>query len=150
MTGGSFFSRGSKVRYSGRVERELAEDVILSVAAVAAAVGGGDQAGPGARGRSQREAYASRRSTSEPIRDFDDEDEDDEADDLSFDHPRPSRHRSIERNARRRDDLSVPSRHRHHDDGSFFDQICNSNEWLRPKEDFLLTFSSPSFSLYSC
>lgn len=106
MTGGSFFSRGSKVRYSGRVERELAEDVVL---------GSVDQP----RGRQQREAYGSRRSTSEPIRDFDDDDEDDEADDLSFDHPRPSRHRSVERSTRRRDDLGVPSRHhRHQEDGN--------------------------------
>ena len=29
VTGGSFFSRGSRVRYSGRVERELSEDLAL-------------------------------------------------------------------------------------------------------------------------
>ena len=107
VTGGSFFSRGSKVRYSGRVERELAEDVVSS----------STEAGSRAS-RSQREAYASRRSTSEPIRDFD-EDEEECDDDLSFDNNR--RHRSIERNAtrQRRDDMSVPGRRHHHDqDGS--------------------------------
>ncbi len=143
VTGGSFFSRGSKVRYSGRVERELAlEEVALLAAAAASSQdhpdGVGGEGHPGADGtssssgatggrRHRSAAYASRRSASEPIRgdDFDDDYEDDceeeETDDFSFD-----RHRSGERNtpngsrrSRNHDDSLPRQRHHPHDqDGS--------------------------------
>ena len=119
VTGGSFFSRGSKVRYCGRVERELSGDFdaaepvaipssaqqqptttsggrasanqrqlmtsstggLSSLAAVAAAAarngGGGVTAVGGGGVRAQREAFASRRSASEPVnRDYADQDDD--------------------------------------------------------------------------
>jgi hypothetical protein len=140
VTGGSFFSRGSKVRYSGRVERELALEEVALLAAAAAASnqehddGGGSELNPadpasmsssGATGRRHRSAaYASRRSASEPIRgdDFEDyEDDEEETDDLSFDRP----HRSTERNtpngsrrSRNHDDPLPRQRHHHDQDGS--------------------------------
>lgn len=106
VTGGSFFSRGSKVRYSGRVERELSieskfqnsansgetgrsgskKEVNATVAAAAAALLGGGRVSGAASAhslnvRSQRVgAFGARRSASEPVRDFAD-DEDDEVDD---------------------------------------------------------------------
>lgn len=118
VTGGSFFSRGSKVRYSGRVERELALEEVALLAAAAAS-----QEDDAVDRRNRSATYASRRSTSEPIRGdgFDYEEDEEETDDLSFD-----RHRSTERNtpngSRRRnhDDDPLPrQRHRQHDqDGS--------------------------------
>ncbi|XP_057377452.1 FERM domain-containing protein 3-like [Daphnia carinata] len=116
VTGGSFFSRGSKVRYSGRVERELAlEEVALLAAAAASQEHPTD---PTDR-RHRSASYASRRSTSEPISGdgFEYGDDEEETDDLSFD-----RHRSTERTtpngSRRRNHNDEPlprQRHRQHD-----------------------------------
>lgn len=116
VTGGSFFSRGSKVRYSGRVERELSEEIKFpstagvggsvpparrrvgevnsTVAAAAAALmtrGVTSASLNAGAGRNQRvEAFAARRSASEPVNhDYDDdegdyEEEEEEEEDLSF------------------------------------------------------------------
>jgi len=115
VTGGSFFSRGSKVRYSGRVERELSEEIKFpsaagvggsvpsarrrvgevnsTVAAAAAALmtrGVTSASLNVGAGRNQRvEAFAARRSASEPVNhDYDDDEgdyeEEEEEEDLSF------------------------------------------------------------------
>ncbi|XP_032795356.2 FERM domain-containing protein 5 isoform X2 [Daphnia magna] len=116
VTGGSFFSRGSKVRYSGRVERELA---LEEVALLAAAAASQEHPTDPADRRNRSATYASRRSTSEPISGdgFEYADDEEETDDLSFD-----RHRSMERTtpngSRRRNHNDEPlprQRHRQHD-----------------------------------
>ena len=75
VTGGSFFSRGSKVRYSGKVERELS---MCEQQELDAAGGAGPPAVPTPSSASAvraRQAYAARRSSSLPLRDFGDDDQ---------------------------------------------------------------------------
>ena len=161
VTGGSFFSRGSKVRYCGRVERELSGDFdagepvtipstaqqqqkqqssrqlmssstvgLSSIAAVAAAAaarnGGATGGGPALSGaRAQREAFASRRSASEPVRNYADQDDDccddeeeeeeeeDDEDSLVYESMAAVRGKRL---------LGAPAarrhHHQHHEDGS--------------------------------
>ena len=170
VTGGSFFSRGSKVRYCGRVERELSGDFdaaepvaipssaqqqptgggrtsaanqrqlmtsstggLSSLAAVAAAAarnnGGGGV-------RAQREAFASRRSASEPVnRDYadqdddccdEDEDEDEDEDSLVYESMAAVRGKRL---------LGAPGSRRHHhtEDGSTASAASTKTSSLIPE-----------------
>lgn len=132
VTGGSFFSRGSKVRYSGRVERELADDYGLD--SLRSSRDQDTQSPENQSRRSRSQAYTSRRSTSEPLRaDYDEgeeEDEEDLGDDLSLDqpsrrHPRSQSH-SVDRMGRRDIRLS-----RLHEDGSSWKPLRKRDSALK-------------------
>lgn len=126
VTGGSFFSRGSKVRYSGRVERELADDFGLDHSVRSGGGQAPENGAAAANRRSRSQAYASRRSASEPLGDYDaGEEEDDEDlgdDDASVD--RAAQHHASRRHQHRSHSHSADRTGRHqrlsrlHEDGS--------------------------------